>query len=290
MSDRFTLTIRRVLFGLLVVFLIQQLLVFAASFLAGTVLGYFGYTQSGVVNMLSGNNLSSVVFNLILMILSELLYLELAYNISSKAKAQIAKLFYFNKINILYATVAVLIAGAFVFVSSEIENLTSQLVGRNPVFYDIIISVVEYNDPVIFVTAVLVISLMPALVEEVLFRGVIQNGLVNRYGAVKGIIMTSILFAVIHINPATLISVFLMSMMMGYIYYKTNNLIYTSLFHFLNNVIFVVLIKFNAFGMKGLIDVEELSHVSREILIPSIAVLVIGLAAFIKSRPVKEGA
>jgi membrane protease YdiL (CAAX protease family) len=49
--------------------------------------------------------------------------------------------------------------------------------------------------------AILAIGLVPALAEELLFRGVLQRSLVARLGAVPGIGLAAVAFGAIHVEP-----------------------------------------------------------------------------------------
>ena len=63
------------------------------------------------------------------------------------------------------------------------------------------------------------------LFEEMIFRGIILNGFLKRYTPSKAIIYGSIIFTVIHINPAQMISAFIFGLLFGWLYYKTKNLL-----------------------------------------------------------------
>src|SRR5579872_519937 len=54
---------------------------------------------------------------------------------------------------------------------------------------------------------VLVIGLQPAVAEELVFRGLIGRGLVARWGLIPGMLVTSILFGVMHLHPVQAIAV-----------------------------------------------------------------------------------
>jgi membrane protease YdiL (CAAX protease family) len=97
---------------------------------------------------------------------------------------------------------------------------------------------------------VIVLAVLPAIGEELVFRGVIGRGLVARCGVVQGIFVTSLLFAVAHLHPAHQISVFPLGVLLHVIYLATRSILAPILLHFLVNSWAAVLAK-ASLGMKG---------------------------------------
>jgi hypothetical protein len=90
---------------------------------------------------------------------------------------------------------------------------------------------------------VLIIGAGPALGEELLFRGLIGRGLVARYGVVLGIAITSVLFGIMHLNPAQATGAILLGIGMHFAYLTTRSFWAPMTLHFLNNTFSVVLVK-----------------------------------------------
>ncbi len=85
-----------------------------------------------------------------------------------------------------------------------------------------------------------------AFPEEAFFRGLLQNSLGNNG---RGIIIASLLFSIAHL-PAVLFKgdwlallTFFPSLVMGWFYMKTNNILPGMIFHFFANIVFI--------GFKG---------------------------------------
>ena len=90
----------------------------------------------------------------------------------------------------------------------------------------------------------LVLALLPALAEELLFRGIIGRGLVNRYGTVIGVLTTSLLFGIVHLNPGQAVGVLPIGIAMHAVYLMTRTLWLPMLLHFLNNSLAVLMLKY----------------------------------------------
>jgi len=87
-----------------------------------------------------------------------------------------------------------------------------------------------------YLLAMLVMALAPAIFEEVLFRGSFQQVFVGwTKNAWAGIIITSILFSAIHFSFFGFLPRIALGLILGLIFFYTNNLWLSILLHFLNN-------------------------------------------------------
>ncbi|QDU11141.1 CPBP family intramembrane glutamic endopeptidase [Gimesia aquarii] len=90
---------------------------------------------------------------------------------------------------------------------------------------------------------VIVIAVFPAIGEELVFRGAIGHGLLARWGLIPGILITSIMFGMVHAHPAHIVAVIPLGMFMHYVYYVTRSFWAPILVHFLNNAFAVSMAK-----------------------------------------------
>ncbi|NDV57692.1 CPBP family intramembrane glutamic endopeptidase [Bacteroides sp. 519] len=88
---------------------------------------------------------------------------------------------------------------------------------------------------------ILCIAILGPILEELLFRGAITKVLLQKYNPTKAIILSALIFGIIHINPIQVVSAFLMGLLLGWIYYKTASLIPCILIHIINNSLSVYL-------------------------------------------------
>jgi len=84
--------------------------------------------------------------------------------------------------------------------------------------------------------AVFTIGLVPAVVEEFLFRGVILRGY-ERFGAIAAIVMTGVLFGVLHIQLMSIPSIILLGIVISYVVYRTNSIFAGIIYHFVHNTV-----------------------------------------------------
>lgn len=104
------------------------------------------------------------------------------------------------------------------------------------------------------IVAVVVIALIPAIGEEVLFRGIIQRKIFHKIGDMHVSIWTSaILFSAIHLQFYGFVPRMLLGAMFGYMYAWTRNL-WTPIFaHFVNNAVTIVVV---FLSHRQLVDIQ----------------------------------
>ncbi len=89
---------------------------------------------------------------------------------------------------------------------------------------------------------ILVIALLPAFLEELFFRGLIQ-GLILKWlrNAHISIIITALFFSAVHMQFYGFLPRFLLGVFLGYLFYWSGSLWAAIYFHFLNNLFSIVL-------------------------------------------------
>ena len=91
-----------------------------------------------------------------------------------------------------------------------------------------------------FISVFLFICLLPAVSEELFYRGIIYDKLVGLYSIRKTIIISSILFYLLHLVNSSfwiIITIFPVSIYLGYLRSKYNNLIYPIICHIVYNLV-----------------------------------------------------
>lgn len=88
--------------------------------------------------------------------------------------------------------------------------------------------------------ALLALGILPAFVEEFIFRGVILQGL-RKYGNWFAIIISAVLFMLIHGNIQQTIYQFAFGVLAGYLVIKTGSLWISIIIHAVNNTVIVAL-------------------------------------------------
>ena len=87
------------------------------------------------------------------------------------------------------------------------------------------------------------------ILEELIFRGIMLDGLLRIYSPTKAVIVSSLLFGLVHLNPAQFVGGALVGGFMGWVYVHTRSVMATILIHAAFNL--------TAFTESYFIDVEE---------------------------------
>ena len=106
-------------------------------------------------------------------------------------------------------------------------------------------AIVQLLAGVPFWLALLITALLPALAEEIIFRGYLYKKLFGDLSIV-GLVLSSLIFGLMH-GPTDWLSCFIYSssgLVLGYSYYKTAYLIYPIVIHLLNNDLTTILYYF----------------------------------------------
>jgi membrane protease YdiL (CAAX protease family) len=90
--------------------------------------------------------------------------------------------------------------------------------------------------------AVLAVGFGPGLAEELFCRGFLGRGLVGRQGMVGGVLLTSLLFGLMHMEPRQVLYTFLMGILLHLAYLATRSLWIPILMHVLNNSLAVLML------------------------------------------------
>jgi membrane protease YdiL (CAAX protease family) len=114
--------------------------------------------------------------------------------------------------------------------------------------------ITQFNSPTDLIFAFVVIAILPAIGEEIVFRGMIQNDFYRATGNIHTAVWVSaILFSAIHIQFFGFVPRMLLGALFGYLYYWSGNLWIAVLAHFVNNGFTVVGLYLY---QKGLINVD----------------------------------
>lgn len=83
----------------------------------------------------------------------------------------------------------------------------------------------------VFVLSFINLCILAPLWEEIFFRGILLRRFTLKWSPQKSIIISSLLFGVIHLNPLTMIFAFCMGCLLGYLYLKTKSLLVPIILH-----------------------------------------------------------
>ena len=100
---------------------------------------------------------------------------------------------------------------------------------------DIMQKILLDNESSTVVYSFITIVIAAPILEELIFRGIILNGLLKSYSPLKSIIISSLLFGLIHLNPWQFIGASIGGILSGWVYFKTKKITLPIIIHMTNN-------------------------------------------------------
>ncbi len=118
------------------------------------------------------------------------------------------------------------------------------------------------------------IVILAPLGEELLFRGFLQKFLEEHWQDVtRAVLVTSLFFAIIHLNPFWLIQIYLLGVMLGFLAWRTGSIWAGFILHAANNLMALLFTNYNQ-ALEGIYSLN--GHVAPWILIVGIGCIVFG--------------
>lgn len=101
-------------------------------------------------------------------------------------------------------------------------------------------------DGISFVPALLLIALVPAVCEELMFRGYMFTAFRQKMSLPKAIFFVSVLFGISHMSLIKIIPTAVLGAALAYAIYKADSIAASSLIHFLNNAVSVFILYYGS--------------------------------------------
>lgn len=151
-----------------------------------------------------------------------------------------------HSVDVKQALVVVLIMLACLPIVGAMQELTEMLPWSKATLLHFKQAEEDYNKQVMviarmdnffdYLLSVVMIAFLPAVFEETLFRGGLQN-LLSRWFKmpIAAIIITSIIFSAVHGSYLGFLSRFALGFVLGWVYYRTGNIWLNIIGHFFNN-------------------------------------------------------
>ena len=134
----------------------------------------------------------------------------------------------------------------------------------------------------------LVIALIPAVGEELTFRGVVQQALTRKCNPHVAIWLSAFIFSFIHFQFYGFLPRMFLGLILGYLYYYSGSLWTSILMHFINNGTAVVVAYLDYKGLAN-VDWEHFGSTSNVVLLIASLVLTVGMIVIAAKNQYKYG-
>lgn len=156
-----------------------------------------------------------------------------------------------------YPIIPIIVVG---FALSLVTNQISALLDYNLSLFGITSSSssdIEATSSFEFVLNIIDTAIIPAIVEEFAFRGVIL-GKLRKYGDNFAIVVSAVLFGIMHGNLTQAPFAFVIGLILGFAVVKTNTIITSMFIHFLNNLFSVFISIMNSSALFTQLQVSTI--------------------------------
>lgn len=89
--------------------------------------------------------------------------------------------------------------------------------------------------------AFVAVALLPAIAEELIFRGVLARALARRFGPALAIVVSAAVFGLYHLDLPQLVSTFVLGLALGFIAVRADSALPTMVAHATNNLVVLAL-------------------------------------------------
>lgn len=156
-----------------------------------------------------------------------ILWLKRKYIINIKS------MFSMEKISIIFLIPMTITIVGLGFLLSEVANFTTRVLPMSDFWLKIFNSMT--GDGFAPWKGILGVVVVAPIVEEIIFRGIVLRGFLKHYSVRKSILLSALLFGIIHMNPWQFVGAFVAGIILGWWYVKTNSITTTIFGHALNN-------------------------------------------------------
>lgn len=102
---------------------------------------------------------------------------------------------------------------------------------------DMFESAMEYFESLPIVILLIETCIIAPIFEEVLYRGILLKGLINKYNSKRAIVYSALVFGIAHLNIPQGINAFLLGLILGTVFYYTRSIYLCMIMHFVNNLL-----------------------------------------------------
>ena len=170
---------------------------------------------------------------------------------------------------------------------SELQSLIDTLKKMMEEMYKSLVTANSFSE---FLFVVFIVAVVPAICEEILFRGLVQQNFERGLGTKRGFIVTGILFGAYHLNPFLIIPLCALGIYFSFLVARSESIWVSIIAHFFNNALACYAVYLNLgddFLVSGKPEELSLTELLSTSIISAI-VFVVSTYYFLKTIEPKE--
>lgn len=162
----------------------------------------------------------------------------------------VKRTFYLRSIRVKTVLLAMLVTSAAFILVGVIAALQEMIIPRSQDYQEIWDAILIQFHQVPLAVTLLLVSILPGVCEELLFRGFLLHGLRKKLSTASAIILVGILFGAFHLDPYRFFPVTLLGILFGYMVVRTGSILTGMVAHSTNNAI-AMLISYAVFKVQS---------------------------------------
>ena len=224
--------------GWIVLYFVLQLVVTAIVIAVAIAAQHIGESTAAIDPDIGAKNPMLIIWGLVV---SAAVQLGLMWFYLRKGdRAEVLGLTHFGKISI--GKTSMIAVGALLLASTLNYVYATYVISGMPMQDEMAKLLASIpRTPINIAVGLLAITVVAPLIEELLFRGLLQNALMHHVPAWAAIALSALLFSVVHLQLYAMPALMALGAAFGFIYYKTGSLRMTIVLHMINNMLALVL-------------------------------------------------
>jgi len=181
-----------------------------------------------------------------------------------------------QKVSLLPISVAIVLAIISIFLFTPFMNLIEYWFSQGGYNPDASIPLENKMKSSVgfFFLGLLIYALLPAIAEEIVFRGVILRSLNTKFNGFVSIMISTILFVLMHGALQQTMYQFIVGIMLGFLACVGGSIVYSIILHFLSNALVLV---FGCFNLVSYLSSESTIYINIYSMIFPICIFLLGL-------------
>ena len=147
-----------------------------------------------------------------------------------------------QKVSLLPISVAIVLAIISIFLFTPFMNLIDYWFAQGGYMPDDSIPLEDKMKASggYFALDLLIYALLPAIAEEIIFRGVIQRSISSKFNGFVAVFFSTLMFVLVHGSLQQTVYQLIVGIMLGYLACVGGNIVYSIILHFLSNALVLV--------------------------------------------------
>jgi len=119
-------------------------------------------------------------------------------------------------------------------VLSEVNNLVQMLIPMPKAVLDLLSALMSDGN---VLRSIVLLAVIAPVTEELFFRRIILDGFFKNYSATDAIVVASVLFGIVHLNPWQALPAFFMGLYLSWVYVRSGSVVLCMIAHGLYNTV-----------------------------------------------------